>query len=175
MNVPRDARLRVAVVMLGLCMGALGAGAGWLLNPWWGPGAGFAVGGVLFLLNGKVWFDLCTRHVDEVLNRLKGCGVEEEATAYVLMRAVLLYEAAVFTHMPGGVSLQERASRRTVAYQFASYESLPRQVRVAAAEALEAIDGSEDVDHVRAVVQTLSREVRACRPMYIHVSGSQTS
>lgn len=76
--------------------------------------------------------------------------------------------------MPGGVRPQELDSRRVIAYRFASYERLPRPVRLAAAEALEAIDESQDEEHVRDVVQTLNRAVRACRPMYNHVSDSQT-
>ncbi|MEU2866974.1 hypothetical protein ABZ672_53750 [Streptomyces mirabilis] len=81
--------------LLGTCIGAVGACAGYLLGSWWALGAGFAVGAGLFLASEKVTITLSSLHTDEVLQKLTGSGVEEEATANVLMRAVLLYEAAL--------------------------------------------------------------------------------
>jgi hypothetical protein len=63
-----------------------------------------------------------------------------EADAEAVMHAVALHEAAVFPVLPGGVSIDERQARRTLAYRVAAYDGVPSSVRVAAAAALEAID-----------------------------------
>ncbi|MEW2290877.1 hypothetical protein [Streptomyces sp. NPDC047841] len=79
------------------------------------------------------------------------------------MLAVALYKAAVFPLVAGSVSAKEQQARRTVAYRMSAYDSLPRQVRLSAAEALEAIDDGQDVEAVRTTLQALTMAVYDCR------------
>ncbi|MFB8025620.1 hypothetical protein ACFQ6U_05670 [Streptomyces sp. NPDC056465] len=74
-------------------------------------------------------------------------GYAEGIAQYVLL-IVCTYEAAVFPRSgPGGVTLEERAARRTEAYKIAAEEEVPHRVREAAAGVLAALD---DRDRSRA-------------------------
>ncbi|MET8413097.1 hypothetical protein ABZV34_34460 [Streptomyces sp. NPDC005195] len=52
---------------------------------------------------------------------------------------------------------------------------LPQPVRVAAAEALEVIEQSQDVKRAQAAVWTVNEAVRACRPGFISLHDDQDS
>ncbi|MFD1275438.1 hypothetical protein ACFQ51_39240 [Streptomyces kaempferi] len=93
----------------------------------------------------------------------------------MVLHAVALYEAAVFALRPGGVSPAERELRRFVAYRFAAREGLPQLVRVAAAEALGAIEQGQDPKQAQAAVWTLNEAVRDCRRGFIHLNNDQAS
>lgn len=82
-------------------------------------------------------------------------GYAEGITDGVLVN-IATYRAAVFPLIPGGVSWEERAARRDVAYQLSALDSLPLPVRVSAAAALEAIDQGLDVDRAQAAMDALS-------------------
>ncbi|WP_405719114.1 hypothetical protein [Streptomyces sp. NBC_00046] len=70
-----------------------------------------------------------------------------------------LYEAAVFPFVAGSVNEEEQQACRTLAYRFATYDALPRQVRVAAAEALESIDDGQDKKTAQTTVRALTMSV----------------
>ncbi|MEU0039432.1 hypothetical protein [Streptomyces sp. NPDC006333] len=91
------------------------------------------------------------------------------------LHAVALYEAAVFPLRPGGVSPDDRELRRLIAYRFTAREGLPQRVRVAAAEALGAVEQSQDAKQAQAAVWTLNEAVRDCRPGFIHLHDGQSS
>ncbi|WP_405749591.1 hypothetical protein OHA19_05930 [Streptomyces sp. NBC_00012] len=54
---------------------------------------------------------------------------------------------------------EEQQACRTLAYRFATYDALPRQVRVAAAEALESIDDGQDKKTAQTTVRALTMSV----------------
>ncbi|MGV9245690.1 hypothetical protein [Streptomyces sp. NPDC003710] len=67
-----------------------------------------------------------------------------EGIAHGVLLHVAAYEAAVFPHTgPTGVTAEERAARRTVAYRMAALDEVPRLVREAAADALAALDAAD--------------------------------
>ncbi|MGW4517067.1 hypothetical protein ACWEO4_34940 [Streptomyces sp. NPDC004393] len=71
-----------------------------------------------------------------------------EGIAHGVLLHIAVYEAAVFPRTgPTGVTPEERAARRTVAYRMAALDEVPRPVREAAADALGALD---DADRTRA-------------------------
>ncbi|GGN46574.1 hypothetical protein [Streptomyces fuscichromogenes] len=86
-----------------------------------------------------------------------------EANADAVLRGITLYEAVALPLTTDGVSIGEQLLRRTIAYQLAGHEYLPRPVRVAAAEALEAIDQRQDRLQAQTAVRALARTVRECR------------
>ncbi|MFE1453401.1 hypothetical protein [Streptomyces olivaceoviridis] len=88
---------------------------------------------------------------------------ETEGTTDAVLMAVALYKAAVFPLVAGSVSAEEQQARRTVAYRMSAYDSLPRQVRLSAAEALEAIDDGQDAEAARTTLQALTMAVYDCR------------
>ncbi|MGV9758639.1 hypothetical protein ACWDUC_22805 [Streptomyces tricolor] len=88
---------------------------------------------------------------------------EDRGTADAVLMAVALYKAAVFPIVAGSVSAAEQQARRTVAYRMSAYDSLPRQVRLSAAEALEAIDDGQDAETARTTLQALTMAVYDCR------------
>ncbi|ALO98646.1 hypothetical protein SHL15_9264 [Streptomyces hygroscopicus subsp. limoneus] len=88
---------------------------------------------------------------------------ETEGTADAVLMAVALYKAAVFPLVAGSVSAEEQQARRTVAYRMSAYDSLPRQVRLSAAGALETIDDGQDAAAARTTLQALTMAVYACR------------
>ncbi|MFJ2399280.1 hypothetical protein ACIOTI_42005 [Streptomyces sp. NPDC087843] len=161
--------------LLGVCVAALGAGAGFLLESWWSVGCGLIVGVGVFLLTVRTTFLLCSLHMRETLSILTKGDAEGEAAANMVLHAVTLYEAAVFPLRPGGVSPAERELRRLVAYRLAAREGLPQLVRVAAAEALGTIEQVQDPKQAQAAVWTLNETVRDCRPGFIHLHDDQAS
>ncbi|MFI9648201.1 hypothetical protein ACIHAA_18140 [Streptomyces sp. NPDC052040] len=67
-----------------------------------------------------------------------------EGMAHGVLLHVGAYEAAVFPRTgPSGVTPEERAARRTVAYRMAAQDEVPRPVREAAADALAALDDAD--------------------------------
>ncbi|MFI2215101.1 hypothetical protein, partial [Streptomyces sp. NPDC020141] len=128
-----------------------GRTAAWVAGGVAGPGAG--IGSWLSRRRMTAFFQptpspgaLAARHAD---------GYAEGITDGVLA-AVVVYQAAVFPLTPDGVTDEERMLRRTLAYRFAAFDGLPRPVRVAAAEALEALDQGLDADRARAAMTALS-------------------
>ncbi|MFG3590598.1 hypothetical protein [Streptomyces sp. NPDC047990] len=74
------------------------------------------------------------------------------------------------------MSAQERDLRRLIAYRAAARESLPQPVRVSAAEALEAIEQSQDAKRAQAAVWILNEAaVRDCRPGFISLHDDRAS
>ncbi len=88
---------------------------------------------------------------------------ETEGTADAVLMAVALYRAAVFPIVAGSVNTEEQQARRTIAYRISAYDSLPRQVRLSAAEALEVIDDGQDAEAARTALQALTMTVYGCR------------
>src|SRR5690606_41413890 len=62
-----------------------------------------------------------------------------EGAADAAVIVIFLYQAAVDPLTPGGVSEEERAARRSRAYQIAASEALPRTVQGSAAAALDVL------------------------------------
>lgn len=172
---PPGSLLYLAGGLSGLCVTVIGAGAGFLVDAWWGLGAGLVLGVGLFLVIVKTTVLLCTLQTRETLRSLTQGDAEGEATAHMVLHAVSLYEAAMFPLRPGGVSADERELRRAIAYRFAARDGLPQRVRVAAAEALGTIEQSRDAKQAQAAVWTLNEAVRDCRPGFIHLHDDQTS
>ncbi|MFG2296037.1 hypothetical protein [Streptomyces sp. NPDC048603] len=82
-----------------------------------------------------------------------------EGIADAVVMSIATYQAAVFPLTPDGVSEEERAARRTIAYRISAYDGLPRPVRISAAEALEAIDHGADATRAEAAMKTLALTV----------------
>ncbi|MGX1114731.1 hypothetical protein RKD37_000094 [Streptomyces ambofaciens] len=136
------------------CLAGAGACLGFLADGWWGA----AMGAVLAVVGAEAVLAAHRRRRLSALLEAGPVGVgsgAEEGITDAVVAAVRVYEAAVFPLTPGGVSAQEREARRTVGYRLAAYEGLPRDVRVSAAAALEAIDEGQDKERARAAVQEL--------------------
>ncbi|MER5917213.1 hypothetical protein ABT124_44485, partial [Streptomyces sp. NPDC001982] len=125
------------------------------------------LGGLIHEYAQVAWGDVGCRHA-------QGDG-KAEATADAVLREITLYGATVFPLTAGGASIKERRARRTIAYELAAYDDLPVSVRVAAAEALEAIDHGRDKARTRAAVRALNQAVRECRAGHVSVRDEQTS
>ncbi|MEV7612575.1 hypothetical protein [Streptomyces sp. NPDC089799] len=82
-----------------------------------------------------------------------------EGIADAVVMSIATYQAAVFPLTPDGVSDEERAARRTIAYRISAYDGLPRPVRISAAEALEAIDHGADSTRAEAAMKALALTV----------------
>ncbi|MGW6790745.1 hypothetical protein [Streptomyces chartreusis] len=175
MRVPASTRLYAALALLILCTATAGAYAGFVLGDFWGVGAGTVVGVAVVLLCARITIALCRLQAQEHLKRIVVGDGKAEAIADAVLRAVTLYEAAVFPLTPEGTSTKEQRARRHVAYQFAAYDDLPLSVRVTAAEALEALDRGQDVHRTRITVATLARAVRECRAGHVSIRDEQTS
>ncbi|MEU1502213.1 hypothetical protein [Streptomyces sp. NPDC005732] len=145
----------------------MGAGAGFLVDRWWGLGAGLALGVGVFLLIVRATVMLCSLQARQMLRSLTRGDPAGEIAGHMVLHAVTLYQAAVFPLRPGGVSADERDLRRLIAYRAAARENLPQPVRVAAAEALGVIEQSQDTQQAQAAVRTVNEAVRDCRPGYI--------
>ncbi|MFJ6784902.1 hypothetical protein [Streptomyces yangpuensis] len=76
-----------------------------------------------------------------------------------MLVSIAVYQAAVFPVTAFGVSEEERAARRGVAYRVCAHEGLPQAVRVSAAAALEAVDQGVDAERAHAAVRALSLAV----------------
>ncbi|MFF3417558.1 hypothetical protein ACFYW9_23070 [Streptomyces sp. NPDC002698] len=74
-----------------------------------------------------------------------------DGLAHGVLAAVSNYEAAVFPVSPGGVTEDERAGRRAVAYRLAAADGLPGPVRMATADALAALDEGSELTSAAAV------------------------
>ncbi|MEU8952097.1 hypothetical protein [Streptomyces sp. NPDC048489] len=159
----------------GMCVMAMGASAGFLLDTWRGLGAGLVLGVGVFLFGMKATVMLCSLQTRQTLRTLTKGDPRGEAAAHLALHAVALYQAAVFPLQPGGVSGDEQAFRRAVAYRCAAREDLPRPVRVAAAEALDVIEQGQDVKRAQAAVWTVNEAVRGCRPGFISLSGDPST
>jgi hypothetical protein len=77
-----------------------------------------------------------------------------EGIAHGVLLHVAAYEAAVFPRTgPAGVSPQERAARRTLAYRMAALDEVPRPVREAAADTLAVLDAADRTGAEEALAQ----------------------
>ncbi|MGW0825406.1 hypothetical protein [Streptomyces sp. NPDC002845] len=86
-----------------------------------------------------------------------------EGIAHGVLIHVTAYQAAVFPHTgPTGVTAEERAARRTVAYRMAALDEVPRLVREAAADALALLDKSDE----QGAEEALARLATAVRREY---------
>ncbi|WP_405453492.1 hypothetical protein [Streptomyces erythrochromogenes] len=86
-------------------------------------------------------------------------GGYAEGVADAVLVCVATYQAAVFPLTAFGISEEERAARRGVAYRVCAHEGLPQAVRVSAAAALEAVDEGVDAVRAHAAVRALSLAV----------------
>lgn len=175
MRVPAGTRLYAALALLVLCTATAGSAAGRALGGWWGSGAGALAGVGAVLLCARITIALCGLQTQAHLARIVVGDGKAEATADAVLRAVTLYEAAVFPLTRGGASTQEQQARRAVAYQLAAYDDLPLPVRVAAAQALESLDAGRGVERTRTAVAALARAVRECRAGHVTIRDEQTS
>ncbi len=83
-----------------------------------------------------------------------------EGIAHGVLLHVAAYEAAVFPRTgPTGVTAEERAARRTVAYRMAALDEVPHPVREAAADALAVLDAA-DRDRAHEALAQLASVVR---------------
>ncbi|QKZ23811.1 hypothetical protein [Streptomyces chartreusis] len=175
MSVPPRTRLYAALALLIMCTATAATYAGFALRGFWGAGAGTLAGVGVVLLCARITITLCRLQTEEHLKRIVVGDGKAEAVADAVLRAITLYEAAVFPLTPGGASTKEQQARRSVAYQLAAYDDLPLSVRVAAAEALEALDQGQDVKQTRATVGALAQAVRACRAGHVSIRDEQKS
>lgn len=148
---------RIYVMSAVLVVSAAGSGAciGFLLGAWRGAAVGACATGSVAGTGLFLYLRFLHRRRAVALRAARADGFAE-GTADVVLFGILLYEGAVFPFAPQGVSQEERQARRTVAYRLAAYDGLPREVRVAAAEALEAIDEGLDADRARTAVKALT-------------------
>ncbi|MGW7268144.1 hypothetical protein [Streptomyces sp. NPDC054842] len=76
--------------------------------------------------------------------RQAGARGYAEGIAHGVLVQVAAYEAAVFPRSgPSGVSPEERAARRSLAYRMAAVDEVPESVRKAAADALALLDRAD--------------------------------
>ncbi|MGV9708393.1 hypothetical protein [Streptomyces sp. NPDC003483] len=172
---PPGSLLYAAGGLSGACVLVMGAGTGFLLDRWWGLGAGLVLGMGALLLAVKATVLLCTLQTSQRLQTLTKGDPQGEAAALTVLHAIALYPAAVFPLRPGGVRADARNLRRLVAYRSAAGEGLPRPVRAAAAEALGAIDLGRDTERAQAAAWTVNEAVRECRPGFISLHDDHTS
>ncbi|UXY31669.1 hypothetical protein [Streptomyces sp. HUAS TT20] len=109
-------------------------------------GAGSVVGALLVRRRAMAGFSAARR---EATTRGSADGI-----AHGVLVGVANYQAAVFPMNVGGVTDEERAARRTVAYRLAAEDEVPHPVRQAAANALAALD-DEDLERVRDAMSKL--------------------
>ncbi|WP_329557390.1 hypothetical protein [Streptomyces sp. NBC_00696] len=153
-------RTRVYVMTIAVLVGVVGSGAclGFLVADWLGAVVGAGTAGM------GTGFGMLVRPQPAATSvRAVRGDAYAEGIADVVLLSICLYEAAVFPFTSEGVSDEEQKARRTIAYQLAAYDGLPRSVQVSAAAALEALDDGADAEHARAAVKELSLAVYACR------------
>ncbi|MGW1364992.1 hypothetical protein ACWCQP_47330 [Streptomyces chartreusis] len=175
MRVSPSTRLYAALALLIFCAATAATYAGFVLGGFWGAGAGALAGVGVVLLCARITITLCRLQTEEHLQRIVVGDGRTEAVADAVLRAITLYEAAVFPLTPAGASTKEQQARRTVAYQLAAHDDLPLSVRVTAAEALETLDQGQDPTRTRAAVGALAQAVRACRAGHVSIRDEQKS
>ncbi|GAA3864679.1 hypothetical protein ACWDR2_05840 [Streptomyces sp. NPDC003631] len=120
----------------GALIGALFGGAGLALLTAAGAGAAGALG-ALFLRR-RAWTHF------EAARREAGMRGYADGIAHGVLLHIAAYEAAVFPRSgPTGVTPEERAARRTVAYRMAALDEVSQRVREAAADALAVLDAAD--------------------------------
>ncbi|MEU6066801.1 MULTISPECIES: hypothetical protein [Streptomyces] len=134
------------VTALGGLLGALLGG--WIVALVVGvfAGAGSVVGALVVRRRAMAGFSAARQ---EATTRGYADGI-----AHGVLVGVANYQAAVFPMNVGGVTDDERAARRTVAYRLAAEDEVPHPVREAAANALAALD-DEDLERVRDAMSKL--------------------
>ncbi|MFE2297127.1 hypothetical protein ACFXAW_02915 [Streptomyces sp. NPDC059445] len=175
MKMTRHTGLYAALALLIGCTTGGGGYAGFCVGGVWGATAGAFVAACTLLLSVRISILLCDLSMHEIMSSLQDDDVHVELTAEAMLRAVTLYEAAVFPLTSSGVSPEERQARRTTAYLMAADDRLPRATQVAAAEALEAIDLGRDRKRVSADVLVLRHTVRECRVSHARLRRDQHS
>ncbi|MEU9925096.1 hypothetical protein AB0H51_28075 [Streptomyces griseoluteus] len=130
---------RRATLLVACAMAALGALVGAAAGTWLTAavmavvsGGGTLLGG--YLVRRRAAADIIAAHEHGAVRGFS------DGLSHGVLAAVAKYESAVFPMTPGGVRPEERLARRTVAYRVASADDLPRAVRLAAADALAALD-----------------------------------
>ncbi|MCW7941236.1 hypothetical protein AAW14_03925 [Streptomyces hygroscopicus] len=120
----------------GALIGALFGGAGLALIAALCAGAGGALGALFFRRRALAHFAAAQRQA--------GVRGYAEGIAHGVLVHVAAYEAAVFPCTgPTGVTTEERAARRTLAYRMAALDEVPQPVREAAADALAVLDAAD--------------------------------
>ncbi|MFJ2007923.1 hypothetical protein [Streptomyces chartreusis] len=152
-------------VVSALLVAAWAAGGGFIGSLWGGSIGAVAAAATAGLAAG-VGVALFIRHTAASTRREQSRSLREaedrgdrEGTADAVLTAVALYRAAVFPIVPGSVNAEEQQARRTVAYRMSAYDSLPRKVRLSAAEALEIIDDGQSAEAAQAALMTLTMTV----------------
>ncbi|MEU1040654.1 hypothetical protein ACFYP4_09795 [Streptomyces sp. NPDC005551] len=111
-----------------------------------GPGAGLAAG-LGSAAAGAAGSFLVRRRVMasfRAAQRQAGARGYAEGLAHGVLVQVAAYEAAVFPRSgPWGVTPEERAARRTLAYRMAAVDEVPESVRKTAAAALALLDRAD--------------------------------
>lgn len=122
MSFPPRTRLWAAMALLTVCAIAGGACAGFLLGGWWVAQAGALAGAVTVVLSARITIWLCHLQSQDAWKSIVVGDGRAEGAAEMALWGAILYEAAAFPLAPGGVSTQERRSRRTIAYRMAAYD-----------------------------------------------------
>jgi hypothetical protein len=120
----------------GALIGALFGGARTALLAAACTGAACVLGALFFRRRALTHFAAAQRQA--------GARGYAEGIAHGVLLHVAAYEAAVFPRTgPLGVSSEERAARRALAYRMAALEEVPQPVREAAADALAVLDAAD--------------------------------
>ncbi|GAA3783012.1 hypothetical protein [Streptomyces chiangmaiensis] len=130
----------------GALIGALFGGARFALAAAAGAGTAGALGALFFRRRALMHFEAARREA--------GIRGYAEGIAHGVLLHIAAYEAAVFPRSgPEGVTPEERAARRTVAYRMAALDEVPRLVREAAADALAVLDAADRTGADEALAQ----------------------
>ncbi|WP_055491090.1 hypothetical protein [Streptomyces sp. TP-A0356] len=130
----------------GALIGALYGGARSALIAAVCAGAGGALGTLFFRRRALAHFATARRQA--------GARGYAEGIAHGVLLHVAAYEAAVFPRTgPAGVTPEERAARRTLAYRTAALDEVPQPVREAAADALAVLDAADRTGAEEALAQ----------------------
>lgn len=136
----------------GALIGALFGGARAALVAAACGGAAGALGALVFRRRALAHFAAARRHA--------GMRGYAEGIAHGVLVHVAAYEAAVFPRTgPLGVTHEERAARRTLAYRMAALDEVPQRVREVAADALAVLD-TADRTRAEEVIAQLAAVVR---------------
>ncbi|MEU8588905.1 hypothetical protein AB0C59_18180 [Streptomyces sp. NPDC048664] len=130
----------------GALVGALFGGAPVALGAAVCSGAAGALGALLFRRRALRHFAAAQRQA--------GMRGYAEGIAHGVLLHVAAYEAAVFPRSgPAGVSPEECAARRTLAYRMAALDEVPHVVREAAADTLALLDAADRTGAQEALAQ----------------------